>query len=131
MSIWEFLLVGVLFGVGSYLITDRSLTRIALGVGVLGNGVNVLIIAAGGDPGEAPIVGRNGELADPLPQALVLTAIVIGFALLTFLMTLAWRNWTITRNDEVEDDIEDRLILNRAERAEKKGDEPHHEDVVG
>ncbi len=131
MSIWEFLLVGVLFGVGSYLITDRSLTRIALGVGVLGNGVNVLIIAAGGDPGEAPIVGRNGELADALPQALVLTAIVIGFALLTFLMTLAWRNWTITRNDEVEDDIEDRLILNRAERAEKKGDEPHHEDVVG
>ena len=131
MSIWEFLLVGVLFGVGSYLITDRSLTRIALGVGVLGNGVNVLISAAGGDPGEAPIVGRNGELADPLPQALVLTAIVIGFALLTFLMTLAWRNWTITRNDEVEDDIEDRLILNRAERAEKKGDEPHHEDVVG
>lgn len=131
MSIWEFLLVGVLFGVGSYLITDRSLTRIALGVGVLGNGVNVLIIAAGGDPGEAPIVGSNGELADALPQALVLTAIVIGFALLTFLMTLAWRNWTITRNDEVEDDIEDRLILNRAERAEKKGDEPHHEDVVG
>ena len=131
MSIWTFLLVGVLFGVGVYLITDRSLTRIALGVGVLGNGVNLLIIAAGSDPGDAPIVGRNGELADALPQALVLTAIVIGFALLTFLMTLAWRNWTITRNDEVEDDIEDRMILNRAERAGKNGDEPHHEDVTG
>lgn len=131
MSIWTFLLVGVLFGVGAYLITDRSLTRIALGVGVLGNGVNLLIIAAGSDPGDAPIVGRNGELADALPQALVLTAIVIGFALLTFLMTLAWRNWTITRNDEVEDDIEDRMILNRAERAVKNGDEPHHEDVTG
>lgn len=131
MTVWSFLLVGVLFGVGSYLVTDRSLTRIALGVGVLGNGVNVLIISAGSDPGEAPIVGRKGELTDALPQALVLTAIVIGFALLTFLMTLAWRNWTITRNDEVEDDIEDRLIANRAERSAKKGDEPHHEDVSG
>jgi multicomponent Na+:H+ antiporter subunit C len=110
MSIWEFAVIAVLFAVGSYLLMERSLTRVALGVGVIGNGVNVLIIASGSDSGEAPIIGREGELTDPLPQALVLTAIVIGFALLTFLMTLAWRNWTITGNDEVEDDVEDLML---------------------
>jgi multicomponent Na+:H+ antiporter subunit C len=129
VSIWAFVLIAVLFAVGSYLLMERSLTRVALGVGVIGNGVNVLIIASGSEPGEAPIIGREAVLADPLPQALVLTAIVIGFALLTFLMTLAWRNWTITGNDEVEDDVEDRMITRRAEQTAKLGDVSHAEEV--
>ena len=129
MSIWTFALIAVLFAVGAYLLMERSLTRVALGVGVIGNGVNVLIIASGSDSGEAPIIGREGVLADPLPQALVLTAIVIGFALLTFLMTLAWRNWTITGNDEVEDDVEDLIVARRVEQTAKLGDSPHPEDV--
>jgi multicomponent Na+:H+ antiporter subunit C len=129
VSIWEFAVIAVLFAVGSYLLMERSLTRVALGVGVIGNGVNVLIIASGSEPGEAPIIGRKGVLTDPLPQALVLTAIVIGFALLTFLMTLAWRNWTITGNDEVEDDVEDRMITRRAEQTAKLGDVSHSEEV--
>ena len=129
MSIWAFALIAVLFAVGSYLLMERSLTRVALGVGVIGNGVNVLIIASGSDSGEAPIIGREGVLADPLPQALVVTAIVIGFALLTFLMTLAWRNWTITGNDEVEDDVEDLIVARRVEQTAKLGDSPHPEDV--
>lgn len=129
MSIWEFAVIAVLFAVGSFLLMERSLTRVALGVGVVGNGVNVLIIASGSEPGEAPIIGREGVLTDPLPQALVLTAIVIGFALLTFLMTLAWRNWTITGNDEVEDDVEDRMITRRAEQTAKLGDVSHSEEV--
>jgi multicomponent Na+:H+ antiporter subunit C len=122
-------LIAVLFAVGAYLLMERSLTRVALGVGVIGNGVNVLIIASGSDSGEAPIIGREGVLTDPLPQALVLTAIVIGFALLTFLMTLAWRNWTITGNDEVEDDVEDLVVARRTEQTSKLGDSPHPEDV--
>jgi multicomponent Na+:H+ antiporter subunit C len=99
-------------------------------VGVLGNGVNVLLVIVGGRPGRAPIIGENGELTDPLPQALVLTAIVIGFALLAFLLALAWRTWTITDNDEVEDDVEDRLILARVERSAKSTDKQHPEDVA-
>jgi multicomponent Na+:H+ antiporter subunit C len=129
VSVWEFAFIAVLFAVGSYLLMERSLTRVALGVGVIGNGVNVLIIASGSEPGEAPIIGRDGVLTDPLPQALILTAIVIGFALLTFLMTLAWRNWTITGNDEVEDDVEDRMITRRAEQTEKLGDVSYSEEV--
>jgi multicomponent Na+:H+ antiporter subunit C len=96
---------------------------------VLGNGVNVLIVAAGSSPAEAPIIGRAGELTDPLPQALVLTAIVIGFALLSFVLALAWRNWTITENDEVEDDVEDRLITRRDSSGAKSTDVRHREDV--
>jgi len=129
MSIALLVLVGVLFAAGTYLLMERSLTRIALGVGVLGNGVNVLLVTVGSRPGRAPIIGESGELTDPLPQALVLTAIVIGFALLAFLLALAWRNWTVTDNDEVEDDVEDRLIASRDERSAKATDQPHAEDV--
>jgi multicomponent Na+:H+ antiporter subunit C len=130
MSLSLLVLVGVLFAVGTYLLMERSLTRVALGVGVLGNGANLLIVVAGSDSDQAPIVGRAGELTDPLPQALVLTAIVIGFALLSFVLALAWRNWTITENDEVEDDIEDRSLASRTEGTAKPGDAPHHEDVA-
>lgn len=122
-------LVGVLFAVGTYLIMERSLTRIALGIGVLSNGVNLLIVAAGSAPGDAPIVGRAGDSTDPLPQALVLTAIVIGFGLVSFILALAWRSWTITDDDEVEDDLEDRLVSRRADVRTKTGDAPHREDV--
>jgi len=130
VSLALLVLVGVLFAVGTYLLMERSLTRIALGVGVLGNGVNVLLVIVGSRPGRAPIIGEDGELADPLPQALVLTAIVIGFALLAFLLALAWRNWTITENDAVEDDVEDRLIKSRVEKVAKSTDQPHIEDVA-
>jgi multicomponent Na+:H+ antiporter subunit C len=129
MSAVMMLVIGVLFAVGSYLLMERSLTRIALGVGVIGNGINLLIIATGSRSGEAPILGRDGELADPLPQALVLTAIVIGFGLLSFLLALAWRNWTISENDEVEDDLEDRLVARRFEKLSKSTDQRHVEDV--
>jgi len=107
-------LVGVLFGAGTYLMLHRTLTRIVLGVALLGNGVNLLILATGGPPAGTPIIGRDGPFSDPVPQALVLTAIVIGFALQAFLLALAWRSWTIDDNDEVEDDIEDRRLAREA-----------------
>jgi multicomponent Na+:H+ antiporter subunit C len=104
--------------VGTYLMLHRTLTRIVLGIGFLGNGVNLLIMVSGGPPGGMPIIGRAGPFTDPVPQALVLTAIVIGFALQAFLLALAWRSWTIDDNDEVEDDIEDRRVARQAAAAE-------------
>lgn len=103
-------LIGVLFGTGTYLMLHRTLTRIVLGVALFGNGVNLLLLVAAGRSGEPPIIGRSGRLTDALPQALVLTAIVIGFALQAFLLALAWRGWTLDGNDVVEDDLEDRRI---------------------
>ena len=130
MSAALVLLVGVLFASGTYLLLHRSLTRIVLGVALLGNGVNVLIVAAGSRPGEPPLVGRDGQLTDSVPQALVLTAIVIGFALISFLVALAWRNWTIDGDDSVEDDVEDRRIAREAaDSGDHRMDVAHHEDV--
>ena len=83
-----------------------------IGVPMIGNAINVLIVAVSSRPGAAPIVGEDGS-TDPVPQALVLTAIVIGFALIAFMLALAWRNWTINGDDVVEDDVEDRRIARR------------------
>lgn len=118
MSAAHLLVIAVLFSVGTYLVQQRSLTRIVLGVAMLANGINVLIITAAGRPGAVPIVGEAGEQSDPVPQALVLTAIVIGFALISFMLALAWRNWTIFHDDQVEDDVEDRRLQVETERAE-------------
>ena len=129
MSAAMVVLIGVLFGTGTYLLLHRTLTRIVLGVVLLGNGVNLLIIATSGPSGEPPLVGRDGR-TDSVPQALVLTAIVIGFALVSFLVALAWRNWTIDGNDSVEDDVEDRRVAREEAALEAgRGDVAHHEDV--
>jgi multicomponent Na+:H+ antiporter subunit C len=111
MSAALIVLMGVLFASGTFLILQRSLTRIILGVGMLANGVNIVILGIGGRSGEAPIIGRDGEFTDPVPQALILTAIVIGFGITAFLLALAWRGWTIDGNDVVEDDDEDKRVV--------------------
>jgi multicomponent Na+:H+ antiporter subunit C len=117
MSLALVALVGVLCGTGVYSMLHRSLTRIVLGVGLLGNGVNLLLIVAGSRPGAVPLVGELEGATDAVPQALVLTAIVIGFALQAFLLALAWRSWTLDGNDEVEDDFEDRRLAAERRRA--------------
>lgn len=129
MSVSLAVLIGVLFAAGTYLLMHRTLTRIILGVGVLANGVNVLIVATGARAGEAPIIGRAGTFTDPVPQALVLTAIVIGFAVTAFLLALAWRTWTIDGNDAVEDDVEDRRVSRERVIIDLHPDERHPEDV--
>jgi multicomponent Na+:H+ antiporter subunit C len=116
MSSMTVLLIAALFGCGTYLVLQSSLTRIILGIGLLANGVNVLILATGSDPGDAPIIGRDGSFTDPVPQALVLTAIVIGFGITAFMLALAWRGWTIDGNDDVEDDVEDRRAVSEKSR---------------
>jgi multicomponent Na+:H+ antiporter subunit C len=105
--------VGVLYAVGTYLLLQRTLTRIVIGLAMLGHGANLLLLLAGGPPGEAPFVTADAApagVADPLPQAMALTAIVITFGVIAFLLALAYRSWIVTRNDRVEDDLEDRRI---------------------
>ncbi|MGN9803650.1 Na(+)/H(+) antiporter subunit C [Micromonospora sp. L32] len=113
------LAVGVLAATGVTLLLERSLTRILLGVILLGNGVNLLILL-GGRSGAAPVVGTAevAEFSDPLVQAMVLTAIVITFGLTAFLAAVAYRSWYLGGDDEVQDDLEDRQIVQLAERNE-------------
>jgi len=102
----------VLIGCGVYLILERSLTRVMIGLLMLGNGVNVLFLISSGPAGRAPIVGGADEsdMSDPLPQALVLTAIVISLGTVAFVLAMAYRSWQLTGHDDVQDDVEDRAI---------------------
>ncbi|MEU8068546.1 MULTISPECIES: Na(+)/H(+) antiporter subunit C [unclassified Micromonospora] len=113
------LAVGVLVAAGVMLLLERSLTRILLGIIMLGNGVNLLILL-GGRSGAAPLVGSTsrGEMSDALPQAMVLTAVVITFGLTAFLLAVAYRSWYTSGDDEVQDDLEDRQIVRLAESNE-------------
>lgn len=117
MTLSMALLAGVLFGTGTWLLLQRRLTRIVVGLGLLGHGANVLLLMSGGDPGGPPFTGSDGAdpatVSDPLPQALALTAIVITFGITAFLLALAYRSWVLTRDDVVEDDLEDRRIARR------------------
>ena len=75
------------------------------------NGANLLLLAAGGRAGDPPLAGADpATTADPLPQALALTAIVITFGVSAFLLALAYRSWLQRHDDEVENDVEDRRI---------------------
>lgn len=108
---------GVLVACGVTLVLERSLTRILLGFVLLSNGINVLFLVSSGRPGPAPIVdGLGGRTADPLPQAMALTAIVITMGVTAFGLALAYRTWQIDGNDDVQDDFEDALVIRRAER---------------
>lgn len=107
---------GVLVASGVYLLLERSLTRILLGVLLAGNGVNLLFLVAAGKPGGPPIIGLgDGEVSDPLPQAMVLTAIVITMAVAAFVLTLAYRSFQLHGHDEVADDVEDARIRELAQ----------------
>ncbi|PWJ03491.1 Na(+)/H(+) antiporter subunit C [Streptomyces sp. NWU49] len=120
------LVVGGLFAVGFYLMLQRSLMRIVLGFLILGHGTNLLLLVGGGTPGLPPVLdGTSADpdrIADPLPQAMALTSIVITFGLTAFLMALAYRSWYLTGNDEVPDDPEDRRIGTIRERADEDRD---------
>lgn len=91
------ILVGLFIAFGVYLLLSRSVIRMLLGMTIFGNGVNLLIFTAGRVTREiAPIVPPGlatpeGPIANPLPQALILTAIVIGFSMFCFLLVLAYR----------------------------------------
>lgn len=112
------LLVGVLVGTGVAMLLGRGVIRSLLGVLLIGNGVNLLILVAGGPPGAFPLVGLapEAQMADPLPQAFILTAIVITLAMTGFVVALAHRSWQLQRTDVVDHDDEDLRIQEKAAR---------------
>ncbi|GAB2933156.1 Na(+)/H(+) antiporter subunit C [Rhodococcus aerolatus] len=107
--------VAVLYACGVYLLLERSLTRLLLGVLLLGNATNLLLLTSGGSGGGPPIVGRSGDgpVADPLVQALILTAIVITMGLTAFFLALTYRAFVNSRAEEVQDDPEAAAVARR------------------
>ena len=111
---------GFLIATGVYLLLERALTRLLLGIVLASNGVATLYLVVSGPAKGAPFVGSRPaeEMSDPLPQAMVLTAIVIALASVAFVLSLAYRQWRITGSDDIPDDAEDELIKRLAERDE-------------
>lgn len=134
MTLMLALVVAVLFGVGTFLMLQRTLTRVIFGLVVMGHGANLLLQLAGGRAGRPPVVGDDGStqivsqtggsgFVDPLPQALALTAIVISFGVTAYLLAMAYRSWVLHRTDVVEDDVEDRRIARSQGSKAARGDE--------
>ena len=115
MSVLLALTAAALFSLGTWLLLQRRLTRIVIGIGLIGHGTNILLITSGGGGGIPPVIGKGDkqDFSDPLPQALALTAIVITFGVTAFLLAMAYRSWQLTHDDVVADDLEDRLIAAR------------------
>lgn len=101
--------VACLFAAAVYLITSRRIIRMLLGVVLLGNAVNLLIFTAGRvGPSAPPIIPGNlsvpaGLIANPLPQALILTAIVISFSFFAFLLVLTYRTYEDLETDNTDE----------------------------
>jgi multisubunit Na+/H+ antiporter MnhC subunit len=100
------LLVGLLFGAACYLILQASFVRVLFGFVLLSNAANLLVLAMSARPNgkTAPVLLRAGEApVDPLPQALILTAIVIGFGVLAYLVMLLYRLFLDHRTADVRE----------------------------
>lgn len=98
------ILVGVLTAVAIYLLLSKNLIRIILGTALLSHGVHLLILTMGGlKKGSVPLLGEEaGSYADALPQALILTAIVISFAVTAFILVLAYRAYQELGTDDMD-----------------------------
>ncbi len=119
------LVASALIGCGVYLLLARSVIRALIGFLLMSNGVNVLFLIASGPAGEVPIIGQGdgGPVSDPVPQALVLTAIVITLGMTAFVLALAHRAWQLGRSDLLDDDPESARIHRKAEADDMTDDE--------
>lgn len=103
------ILVGLFFAAGIYLMLSRHSVRLLLGIAIMGNAVNLLLLTAGRLTREVPpIVGAGEDVlaattANPLPQALILTAIVISFCFFCFLLVLVWRAFQELKTDDTHE----------------------------
>ncbi len=103
------LVIGTLYGGGLYLMMRRNLIQLIIGLSLLSHGANLLIFTAGGlRKGGAPILAEGEKTfatlpADPLPQALILTAIVISFAVTAFALVLFLRTYQTVGTDDVDE----------------------------
>lgn len=110
VSLILLLVMAVMYACGIYLLLERSMTRVLLGFLLVGNATNLLILIMAGQAGVAPIVTDGvaaEDMTDPLPQALILTAIVITFGVSAFLLALIYRSWRLANQDNLQDDEAD------------------------
>ena len=106
MEILMILTCGILFSVATYMILTKSLLRVILGIVILSHGAHLLLLTLSGlkEGAAPPLLGEQAELyADPLPQALILTAIVISFGVTAFLLVLGYRTYKEHKTDDLDE----------------------------
>lgn len=109
MNVLAAILVGVIFGSGIFLLLCRTPVKLIIGLVLLSNAINLLIfVAAGLTRGKPPLIAEGLQRltetsADPLPQALILTAIVISFGVLAFALVLFSRTYKVLPTDNIDD----------------------------
>jgi len=102
------IIIGFLYAMGIFLILRRSLVKLIIGLILVGNGINLLIFLMGGlNRGNPPIIDASSKVlsnpnVDPVPQALVLTAIVISFGLQSFAIVLIKRVYKTLKTDDLD-----------------------------
>ena len=101
--------IGVLYATGVYMLLRRSIVKLILGIGLLSNATNLLLFTVGDVSRAAPPIIMEGEktiegaVANPIPQALILTAIVIGMAMTAYAVVLVKRAYQLTQSDDVDE----------------------------
>src|SRR5690606_15543251 len=108
MEILLVILMGLLYAAGIYMLFRRSMVNLLLGIMLLSNGVNILIFLLGRiTKGRPPVIDEASKVftdiyADPIPQALILTAIVIGFGIQSFAIVLLKRVYVLINSDDLD-----------------------------
>ncbi len=124
------LAIAVIFGSGAFLVLQRDLLRVVVGIVLVSNSANLFVIAAGLTRGRPPIypLPEGAPVSDPLVQAMALTAIVISFSVAALLLSLVYRLYVSHRSIDIED-ISEREVR-EAEALERMG-EPEKEVEPG
>jgi multicomponent Na+:H+ antiporter subunit C len=122
MILFFSLVIAGMFATGAFLMLKRDLIRLIAGMILIGNAANVFIMASALRRGEAPILPMRGDGADPLVQAMVLTAIVISFAVAALAMALVYRVYTSHYSVDLS-----RIAAAEEEQAERE--EPETENL--
>ena len=126
--------MAVLYACGVYLLLEKSMTRVIIGFLLIGNATNILLLVVSGRAGDAPIMDGGSDpenLSDPLPQALILTAIVITFAVSAFLLALVYRSWRLGNADALSTDPEDIAVLTHTAAAAETPDADEDDTEFG
>jgi multicomponent Na+:H+ antiporter subunit C len=118
------LAASLLFGTGAYLLLNRDLVRVVLGIVVVSQAATLTLIASGLTRGTAAIYPLRGRVSDPLSQAMALTAIVIGLAVTALLLVLVLRVALAFRSDRLDEVAEEEAA--RDERVESR-EAPDHD----
>ncbi len=127
MTVYAALVVAVVFASGTFLLLQRDLTRVVVGIVLVSNSAVLFIISAGLTRGVAPILPLEGEGAsDPLVQAMALTALVIGFGVAALLLAMVYRLYATHGTIDLEEIAAAEM---REAEALERTDDPEREEI--